>query len=308
MIELQLKLLGDKIRNDAFAKALKKIIIPGQTTMVDIGSGTGFLSFLASRFQAKDCFLYEADPDVFKISKELAKLNKIKNCHFVNAHSTEISKPPKVDIVVSETVGNYALEENIIENIEDAKRFLRPNGQIIPCGLEQFVAPVVSPRIMDEINVWDKVGFDLDLTPAREAALSNMYVFKITPADLLKHPIAVQKWDTINFYDKNKSIRSGIAKWKIPEDKKIYGFAVFWNCIVAPGINLSTSPYDPPTHWDQIFLPLTSAIEAKVGDEIEIIIKSDSRYAVGIVLTWEARLIRGGKVIKTVKMDTRKGA
>lgn len=308
MIELQLKLLGDKIRNEVFAKALEKMIRPGQTTIADIGSGTGFLSFLASQFGAKECYLYEADSEIFELSKKLAKLNKIKNCHFVNAHSTDIARPPRADIVVSETLGNYALEENIIENIEDAKRFLKPGGEIIPCGLEQFVAPVISPRITNEINVWDNVGFGLNLAPAGEAALNNMYVFKITPADLLKHPAAVQKWDCLNFYDRSKSVRGGTAKWKMAEDKKIYGFAVFWNCIVAPGIELSTSPYGSPTHWDQIFLPLTSSIETKKGDDVEITIKSDSRYEVGIVLTWETRLIRHGKIIQTVKMDTRKGA
>ena len=47
MIELQRKLMGDKVRNDAFHKALKKVIVPGRSVVADIGSGTGFLSFLA---------------------------------------------------------------------------------------------------------------------------------------------------------------------------------------------------------------------------------------------------------------------
>ncbi|NOS68190.1 MAG: hypothetical protein HOO67_07600, partial [Candidatus Peribacteraceae bacterium] len=59
MIEFQRLLLGDAIRNDAFIRALKAVIVPGKTTVSDIGSGTGYLSFMAEQMGAKECFLYE---------------------------------------------------------------------------------------------------------------------------------------------------------------------------------------------------------------------------------------------------------
>src|SRR3989338_510517 len=112
MIEFQRLLLGDAIRNGAFHRALKAAIVPGKTTVADIGSGTGYLSFLAEKLGAKECFLYEVS-DLLDLSKALAKQNGIKRCHFFKTHSTEVKNPPKVDLIVSETLGNYALEENI---------------------------------------------------------------------------------------------------------------------------------------------------------------------------------------------------
>ncbi len=56
-IELHRKLLGDRVRNEAFQAALKKVIKPGKTTVADLGAGTGFLSFLARQLGAQHCTL-----------------------------------------------------------------------------------------------------------------------------------------------------------------------------------------------------------------------------------------------------------
>src|SRR3546814_3320949 len=95
---------------------------------------------------------------------------------FIKGHSLEYKRKLSVDIVVTETLGNYALEENFLETALDARRFLKPGGVIIPGRLRQFVAPVCTPRLQSEIDIWPQVGFDLDLQPARTISLNNMYV------------------------------------------------------------------------------------------------------------------------------------
>lgn len=298
MIELQQKLLGDKVRNKAFFEALKKVIVPGKTVIADIGSGTGFLSFLAHKLGAKECYLYEYG-DIIEISEKIAAQNGINNCHFIQAHSAEIKIPPKVDVVISETLGNYAYEENIIETLEDAKRFLKPSGIIIPQKIEQFIIPVISPRIFNEINMWESVGFDLNLDAAKEVALNNMYSYKIAPRDLLKSDNCVQMWDCVDFKKQNKSVRKGKAQWRILKDSTIYGFANWWTAHLIKGISLSSSPFCPSTHWDQIFLPLIKPVCVKKGEFLEVSLVSDSRYEIGINLSWETQ---------GIKMNTQKGA
>lgn len=308
MIELQQKLLADRVRNKAFYEALKRVIKKGETTVADIGSGTGYLSFLASKLGAKECTLFEYS-DLIELSKRDAAVNKIKNCKFVQAHSADVKNPPKVDVIISETLGNYALEENIIESIEDAKRFLKPGGAIIPAKIEQFISPVVSPRIFDEINVWDDIDFGVRLPSSCEAALNNMYVYKIAPSELLDGGASALAWDKIDFARKEKSVRNGDAKWTIASDCKIYGLAVWWNAELTRGVELSTSPFAPATHWDQIFLPLTASINANKGQTLEVSLKSDSRFEVGINLSWTVRLSdQKGKILQNVEMDMNKGA
>src|SRR3989344_7518247 len=309
MIELQRKLLGDKVRNEAFYRALKQSVQSGKTTIVDVGSGTGFLSFLASRMGAKHCTLIDYG-DISGVSRKLAMSNGIKNCTFINKHSMDVTKAGPADMMVAEILGNYALEENIIEIIEDAKRFLKPGGIIIPGRIEQFVAPVISDRLQKEIDVMADVGYDLDMKEAREIALNNIYVKKIRPEEI----ISAKKWDEIDFKKKNSSVRKASVTWEsdgrdAPAGRlyNVYGFALWWNAELVPGINLSTGPHDPPTHWEQIYLPLLEPVPIKPGQKLRLKLVSDTRLKVKINLSWEVKLMENKKIVSSQKLDMKRG-
>lgn len=307
VIDLQRKLLGDTVRNDAFAEALRRSVKPGESTLIDLGSGTGFLSFLASRLGAKHVTLIEIG-DILETSRALAKRNGIKNCTFLQKHSTQVRGIPQADILLSETLGNYALEENMLESIEDAKRFLRPSGIIIPGKISQFVCPVVTDRVQREFDIWPRVGFDLDFTEAREIALNNMYVKTLLPNDLLTGRDAIREWDTIDFSKKNKSIRMADVVWKSPQAMTVHGFALWWNAELVPGVSLSTSPFAPATHWEQIYLPLLSPVHCKAGSSLHLHLHSDTRFKVRVNLEWTVKLLDEKlQVLSVQQLDMRRG-
>lgn len=299
MIEFHRLILGDHVRNDAFERALRSVVRSGMTTVADIGSGTGFLAFLASKMGAKQCFLYELS-DLLKLSKKIAAANGIKNCVFVQSHSAQVRKPTLVDLVVSETLGNYALEENILETLMDAKRFLKKGGTMIPQSLTQFIVPVTDSRLYRELDVWPDIGHGIDFAAAREVCMHNVYVRTIQPSDMPKGSAKV--WDTIDFLRDEQSVRYGQETWSFAGEATVYGFALWWECTLVPGVTLSTAPDAPRTHWEQIFLPLLHPIEVKAGEKIDCRLTSDTRPEVKIRLQWEAA---SGK--KVVKMDMRKG-
>lgn len=305
-IELHRKLLGDAVRNDALHAALKRVIRPGMA-VADIGAGTGFLSFLARRLGAGHCHLYEYT-EALGLAREVARRNKIKELTFVQAHSTQVVRPPKADVVVSETLGNFALEEGLLETLVDARRFLEPGGTLIPCGLRQVVAPVVSARLQDEIDVWPRVGHGLDFAAAREIALNNMYVKTVQPADL-PGPDSARLWDEIDFTARAKpsSQRGGTVTWRSRElgGATVRGFALWWEAQLVPGVALSTSPYAPATHWEQVYLPLLEPLAPDAAD-LELQLTSDTRR--GVRLVWETRLRgAGSKPRKAVRQDLLRG-
>ncbi len=151
-IEYHRTLIADRVRNEAFARALAAVIRRGETTVADIGAGTGLLSLMAAKLGAREVFLYEA-AEVAGVAAKALKANRARDCHLFPCHSTEMVDPPKVDVVVSETLGNYPFEEHIIATLNDARRrILKPGGIIIPRRITQFVAPVVSERIHLELS------------------------------------------------------------------------------------------------------------------------------------------------------------
>lgn len=321
MIDLQRKLLGDTVRNDAFADALRRVIKPGETTVIDLGSGTGFLSFLASKLGAKHVTMIEIG-EILETSKALAKRNGIKNCTFLRKHSTQVHGLPKADLLISETLGNYALEENIVEAIEDGKRFLHQNGIVIPGRISQFVCPVISDRLQKDIDVWPNVGFDLDFTEAREIAMNNMYVKTVQKEDLLSDANAIREWDTIDFSlslqggapprgsqaQRNPSIRTADIVWKASKPMTMYGFALWWNAELTKGVELSTSPFAPATHWEQIYLPLLQPLVCVKGSSVRLQLSSDTRWKVKVNLTWTVSVLdHNNKELSVQELDMRKG-
>lgn len=308
LIEFHRNMLGDQVRNDAFYRALQQTIQPGKTTLADLGSGTGLLAFLAIKLGAKACYLYEYSA-ALKLSQKLAKQNGIRHCHFIHQHSATITNPVPVDVIVSETLGNYAFEENIIESLEDAKRFLKPGGIIIPQRIEQFIAPIIAEHFHGEICSWNDVGYDLDFALAKEASLNNLYVRTISPKDLLQTDKAIQRWDNVDFRHRNGSVRKGRASWRLETDTTIYGFAIWWSCELVDKIQLSTSPWAPRTHWEQLYFPVRTPLQVMAGDSLQITLHSDSRYEVGVNLRWEVGVSAPSGVPRQPiqKLDMRKG-
>jgi protein arginine N-methyltransferase 1 len=281
-IEYHRTLIADRVRNEAFAAALRAVIKKGVTTVADIGTGTGLLALMAVKLGAREVFLYEA-AEVAGVAAKVLKANGARNCHLIPCHSTEMVDPPKVDVVVSETLGNYALEEHIIETLADAKkRFLKPGGVLIPRRIEQFVAPVISDRVQAEFDAWDATGFDLSV--AKAMSLNNIYVRTFSAKELFES----KAWDAIELGVDSRSARKGEATWKLKAATTVYGFATWWSAELAPGIALSTAPEAPRTHWEQLYLPLLQPIPARAGDMIVVNLRSRTSAEAGTHVAWVA--------------------
>lgn len=299
MIELQQKLLGDRRRNDAFYRALTKVIKPGISTVSDIGSGTGFLSFLARQLGAPHCYVYEADSGMLELSKKIARENKMCELTFIPGYSDEVKNPTKTHVVISETLGNFAYDEHIIEIMNDAQRFLLPGGIRMPYRIEQYCAPIISPRLYKDVTTWDRIGYGIAWNAARKAALNNMYVYRLSPHDLLSEQRLI---DDCSFATQPASIRKGNAEWKMKESVMVYGFGLWWIAHLTKDVFFSTSPWEKNSHWEQIYLPLERPLVLAAKEKLRLEFTTDTRYSVGIRVTWTAESAR-----EKQSMDTAHG-
>jgi hypothetical protein len=289
-IEYHRTLLADRVRNGAFHAALKHRIVPGTTTVADIGAGTGFLGFLAAKLGAKRVDLYEA-AEIVGVARKLSKCNRLANCRIAALHSTEVAAPERVDVVVCEALGNYPFEENIIATLNDARqRYLKEGGAMIPQGVRQFVCPVTAERLYRELAIWDEVGFGLDFTAAKRMSLNNIYVRALRSQDLLEGGAAAKVWDEVSFERRNRTTRAGEAAWHIGEAAAVCGLALWWSAELAPGVTLSTSPAAPRTHWEQLYLPALAPIAVRRGQKLSCRLRSTTSFARGTNVTWSLAL------------------
>jgi protein arginine N-methyltransferase 1 len=224
----------------------------------------------------------------------------------VPERSLDVAEPPRVDVVVAEVLGNFAYEEDVLETLRDAQRFLRPGGTLIPASITQWVAPVTTDRFERDLCTWRDVGFGLDWSDAERMTRNNMYVLAIEPNDLLENASA--SWDSLDFAGPMASRRAGRAAWRLQKKQEVFGLALWWECTLAPGIVLSTSPYAPQTHWDQIYLPLLTPIVTEPGDEIALSIESETGGAEsGIEVRWGFRHERGGRAVSDQNLSIAAG-
>lgn len=307
-IEYHRTLLADRVRNAAFHKALSRLVRKGETTVADIGTGTGFLGFLARKLGAKRVDMYEA-ADIAAVARKLLRHNKLTGCRIAEVHSTEVAEPERVDVIVCETLGNYPFEENIVETLNDAReRFLNPGGVTIPRAVEQFVCPVTAERFYRELAAWDDVGFGLDFAPAKAMSLNNIYVRTFAGADLLDNASAAQSWDRLSFDRRNKTTRSGEASWRPKTRVTVYGLALWWTADLAEGVSLSTGPLDPKTHWEQLFLPALEPMTVEAGQTLTARLRSTTSYERGTNVAWTLAVADGtGRQLVRQSLDLEKG-
>jgi protein arginine N-methyltransferase 1 len=307
-IEYHRTLLADRVRNAAFHAALGRVIVKGETTVADIGAGTGFLGFLAAKLGAKRVDLYEA-AGVARVARTLLRHNRMRNCRLFEMHSTEVLDPERVDVVVCETLGNYALEESIVETLNDArKRFLKPGGIVIPARVRQHVCPVVGDRFFADLSAWDGVGYGLDFGPAKTMTLNNIYVRSFAVGDLLDEARAALVWDEVSFAHHNKTTRSGEAGWTLDRRTAIYGLALWWTADLADGIVLATGPLQERTHWEQLYLPVLEPVVVEAGQTLTTRIRSTTSYARGTNVAWTLAVRdAAGRQLSQQSLDLEKG-
>ncbi len=213
-IEYHRTLLADRVRNEAFHAALKRVITPGKSLVADIGTGTGFLGFLANKLGAARVDMYDEGRHLGGGAPP-SEANQLKGCRIATVHSTAVAEPDKVDVVVSETLGNYPFEENIIGTLNDAReRYLKPGGVIIPGG-RAVRLPRHGRAPLQRADDLGRRRFGLDFAPARAMSLNNIYVRWMAAGDLLDGARAARKWDEIDFLKAQQDHPLGEVSWTV---------------------------------------------------------------------------------------------
>ncbi|MBI4244350.1 MAG: 50S ribosomal protein L11 methyltransferase [Planctomycetes bacterium] len=141
-LQFQELLLRDSVRNKAFYQAIKRSVRKG-SRVLDIGTGTGIWAVTAVKLGAGEVVAIERNkfliPVINSFINENSVAGKIK---VITGDSRRVKLSGKFDLIICETIGTQAFDENIVPIMSDAvKRFLRPGGIIIPRSISIFAAP-----------------------------------------------------------------------------------------------------------------------------------------------------------------------
>ena len=130
-------ILADRVRLDAYRRAIFEVVKKGDV-VADLGTGSGILALFAASAGAKRVYAIEQG-DIIEQAKQVARSNHHLKGEivFVNDRSDKVSLPEKADVVLSELIGSFGLEENLhFLQLHARDRFLRPGGKMIPDWME----------------------------------------------------------------------------------------------------------------------------------------------------------------------------
>ena len=111
-------------------KALEKYIRTGESTVLDVGCGSGILSIAAGLLGARDVLGIDIDPLAVIVSKENAAFNKLEDRISILEGDLTKGVDYKADIVVANLMADL-----VVILAKDVRRHLNPGGLYVSSGI-----------------------------------------------------------------------------------------------------------------------------------------------------------------------------
>lgn len=177
----QQNMMQDFVRTSTYQKAINGNFVDfNDKVILDVGAGSGILSFFAAQAGARKVYAVEAS-NMAQYAQQLVAANNLSDRISVIAGKIEeIELPEKVDVIISEPMGYMLYNERMLETYLHAKKWLKPDGKMFPSRGDLHVAPFTDEALFSEqynkANFWYQTSFhNVDLSSLREAAMKEYF-------------------------------------------------------------------------------------------------------------------------------------
>merc|ERR1719449_399953 len=273
----QQNMMQDFIRTSTYQKAIldNPIDFSGKV-ILDVGAGSGILSFFAQQSGAKRVYAVEAS-SIAKHAEQLVRANKVDHViKVLSGKIEEIELPEKVDMIISEPMGYMLLNERMLETYLHAKKWLKPEGKMFPSRGDLHVAPFTDEALymeqINKVNFWYQEYFHgVNLGCLRDDAMKEYFRQPIVDTFDVRICMAKTQRHVIDF---GTTDETDLHRIEIPlefhmlNSGMVHGLA-FWFDVAFIGTGatvwLSTAPTEALTHWYQVRCLLQNPILVKQG-------------------------------------------
>ena len=261
----QQNMLQDTVRTGTYQYAIvqNKSDFAGKVVL-DVGAGSGILSFFALQAGARKVYAVEAS-DITQFARQLVRGNRVDDkITVLHGKLEDIQLPEPVDVIISEPMGVLLVHERMIETfIRGRIDWLKPGGKMFPSNASIFLAPFTDAGLYNEtiskVRFWQQTDFHgVDLSSLVSDAMVHHFgqpvVGCFDPRTLMApataypidfHTVTIEGLQAFDIPFRLASSYTGI----------VHGIAG-WFDVEFDGtdthVNLSTAPTGPKTHWYQI--------------------------------------------------------
>ena len=282
----QQNMLEDSVRTGMYQQSITLNMIDFiDKTVMDLGAGTGILSFFAAHAGARKVYAIEST-DMAENARTLVEANNLSDrIQVIQEKLEDLELPEKVDVIISEPMGILLVHERIMEIYALAReRWLKPGGKMYPSKGRIFFAPFsdndLFSNYVDVTRFWKNESFyNVNLSSLAEKSVhhyvSKPFVGTVKADVLVAEPsaheidftaIKPEQYDYLeipfNFTAASTCLVHGLAGW----------FDVHFEGTNFLG-HLCTSPSSPATHWHQIRFLFQQPVAMNKGQKLSGTVK-----------------------------------
>lgn len=269
MLDYHRLLLDDRPRTLAFRDALRKVVKRGDV-VVDLGSGSGILSYFAIEAGARKVYAIERGHMADVIALMARQLGFADRLEVLHETSTKVELPERGNVFVSEMLGAFALQEQILSITIDARtRLLAPDARLIPNRVVLSAVPVELPDAHAlHVGWWSTPRYGFDLSALRVFAANQLFSKDITPADHLAQPQPILDIDLTTI---NETTVMGSASFEVTRDGMLHGFGGWFTATLAEDVLLTNLD---ASHWRQQYFPIDQPVPLRRGMNVTLELQS----------------------------------
>ncbi len=271
-IELQRRMVSDRPRTNAFAAAIREVVQPGYIVL-DVGTGTGILAMLAAKAGARHVHAVDLT-DIADAAIDLVNANGLSDqVEVFRGQASELQLDQKVDLIISEWLGNAAYTEGMLPAVLAARDHnLAPTGHMLPAGVRLLIAPLDEPILYhsEGPGFWRAPIHGLDFSSLQELELSQgrSIQIRIERAAVLAPGQAFLELD-LKTAAAEDAWFEGQLRFDSVRDGVLNGFCLWFEADLSPNVMLDTGPFSPETHWAQTYMSFPSR-PVRAGERFEV--------------------------------------
>ena len=293
--EVHRTMIRDRVRTEAFRRAIDAAVRPGDVVL-DVGAGSGILSVFAARAGAARVYAVE-ETSIAVLAQDLAAANGVAEIvRVIHGDALDIELPERVDVVVSEWLGGFGIDEGMLVPVITARdRWLKPGGVMIPHSVTAWAALVHDRYLQDMVHFLRDNPYGLRLDE-----LVHKTVNEILYSGSSRHLAADDRrsepsllWTTqadVIPLEQAEAPHQAETVLPVHDHGTANALALWFSAELAAGISLSVGPGDPPTHWGMTTAPLSSPLELTPGMAVRARVKTTPARPSGTWTSWAVAL------------------
>jgi type I protein arginine methyltransferase len=293
--EVHRTMIRDRIRTEAFRRAIESVVRPGDIVL-DFGAGSGILSVFAAQAGASRVYAVE-QTTIAVLAQETVIANGFEEIiHVIQGDVLDIELLERVDVIVSEWLGGFGIDEGMLVPLTAARdRWLKPGGVMIPNSVTAWTALVRDRYLEEMVDFLRNNPYNLDLNELVDKTLNEIHYsgsFRhLAAADQGSEPgrLWTTEADLITLEQAAAPIEVETLL-RVNESGTANALALWFSAELAPGISLSVGPGDPPTHWGMTTAPLSSPVELTPGMTVRAKVRTTPAVPVGTWTSWAIAL------------------